>query len=40
MKKMFKSFFVIIASMVTFAGCVKEEPAVSNDTKTVQFFAE
>lgn len=39
MKKLFKSLFVIIAAMVTFAGCAKEEIAVP-ETKTVQFFAE
>ena len=42
MKKVFNSLFVIIAAMVTFAGCAKQEidaPATS-ETKTVQFFAE
>ena len=41
MKKEFNSLFVIIAAMVTFAGCAKQEtdaPATS-ETKTVQFFA-
>ena len=41
MKKIINSFFVIVASMVTFAGCQKEEnnaPA-AGETKTVQFFA-
>ena len=41
MKKVFNSLFVIIAAMVTFAGCQKEEnnaPATP-ETKTVQFFA-
>ena len=41
MKKVFNSFFVIIAAMVTFAGCAKQEidaPATP-ETKTVQFFA-
>ena len=42
MKKVFKSLFVIVAAMITFAGCAKQEidaPATS-ETKTVQFFAE
>ena len=39
MKKLFNSIFVIIAAMVTFAGCAKEEIAAP-ETKTVQFFAE
>ena len=39
MKKLFNSLFVIIAAMVTFAGCAKEEIAAP-ETKTVQFFAE
>ena len=42
MKKVFNSLFVIIAAMVTFAGCAKQEidaPATP-ETKTVQFFAE
>ena len=41
MKKVFNSLFVIIAAMVTFAGCAKQEvdaPATL-ETKTVQFFA-
>ena len=41
MKKVFNSLFVIIAAMITFAGCAKQEtdaPATS-ETKTVQFFA-
>ena len=41
MKKVFNSLFVIIAAMVTFAGCQKEEnnaPATP-ETKTIQFFA-
>ena len=41
MKKVINSLFVIIAAMVTFAGCAKQEidaPATS-ETKTVQFFA-
>lgn len=41
MKKVFNSLFVIIAAMVTFAGCAKQEidaPATP-ETKTVQFFA-
>lgn len=41
MKKVFNSFFVIIAAMVTLAGCAKQEidaPATP-ETKTVQFFA-
>lgn len=41
MKKVFKSLFVIIAAMVAFAGCQKEEVnAPATETKTVQFFAE
>lgn len=40
MKKILNSFFVIIAAMIAFAGCVKEEPATSGDVKTVKFFAE
>ena len=39
MKKLFNSIFVIIAAMVTFAGCAKEEIAAP-ETKTVKFFAE
>lgn len=42
MKKVINSLFVIIAAMITFAGCAKQEidaPATS-ETKTVQFFAE
>ena len=41
MKKVINSLFVIIAAMVTFAGCAKQEidaPATP-ETKTVQFFA-
>lgn len=41
MKKVFNSLFVIIAAMVAFAGCAKQEidaPATP-ETKTVQFFA-
>ena len=41
MKKVINSLFVIIAAMVAFAGCAKQEidaPATS-ETKTVQFFA-
>lgn len=41
MKKVFNSLFVIVAAMVTFAGCAKQEadaPATP-ETKTVQFFA-
>lgn len=41
MKKVFNSLLVIIAAMVTFAGCAKQEidaPATP-ETKTVQFFA-
>lgn len=41
MKKTFKSLLVIIAVMVAFAGCQKEEVnAPAAETKTVQFFAE
>lgn len=42
MKKVINSLFVIIAAMVTFAGCAKQEidaPATV-ETKAVQFFAE
>ena len=40
MKKIFNSLFVIIASMVAFAGCQKEENnAPAAQTKTVEFFA-
>lgn len=42
MKKVFSSLFVIVAAMITFAGCAKQEidaPATP-ETKTVQFFAE
>ena len=39
MKKLFNSIFVIIAAMVTFAGCAKEEIAAP-ETKIVKFFAE
>ena len=41
MKKVFKSLFVIIVAMITFAGCAKQEidtPAIP-ESKTVQFFA-
>lgn len=41
MRKLFNTLFVIIAAMVTFAGCAKEEVnAPANETKTVQFIAE
>ena len=42
MKKVFNSLFVIIAAMVTFAGCSKQEmdATATSETKTVQFFAE
>ena len=40
MKKIFNSLFVIIASMVAFSACVKEENSPASETKTVQFFAE
>ena len=40
MKKIFNSLFVIIASMVAFSACVKEENSPAAETKTVQFFAE
>ena len=41
MKKTINSFFVIIAAMITFAGCVKEEiGAPAGETKTVEFLAE
>ena len=40
MKKVFNSLFVIIAAMIAFAACVKEENAPADLTKTVQFFAE
>ena len=40
MKKFFNTLFVIIAAMVTFAACVKEENAPASEIKTVQFFAE
>ena len=42
MKKVFNSLFVIIAAMITFAGCAKQEidAPVTSETKTVQFFAE
>jgi len=41
MRKLFNTFFVIIAAMVTFAGCQKEENnAPATQTKTVEFFAE
>ena len=40
MKKILNSLFVIVASMVTFAGCQKEENnAPASQTKTVEFFA-
>ena len=39
MKKLFNSIFVIIAAMVTFVGCLKEEVAAP-ETKTVHFIAE
>ena len=42
MKKVFKSFLVIIAAMVAFAGCVKQEieAPTASELKIVQFFAE
>ena len=40
MKKILNSFFVIIVAMVAFSGCVKDEPAVSGETNTVEFIAE
>ena len=42
MRKLFNSLFVIIAAMVTFAGCAKQEieAPTALETKTVQFFAE
>ena len=42
MKKVINSLFVIIAAMVTFAGCAKQEidAPTTVETKTVQFFAE
>lgn len=40
MKRFFNTLFVIIAAMVTFAACVKEENAPAPETKTVQFFAK
>ena len=42
MKKVFNSLFVIIAAMVTFAGCAKQEieAPTTVETKTVQFYAE
>lgn len=41
MKKLFNSLFVIIAVMVTFAGCMKEDVNTpASETKTVQFFSE
>ena len=40
MKKFFNTLFVIIAAMVTFAACIKEENAPASEIKTVQFFAE
>ena len=39
MKKLFNSIFVIIAAMVAFVGCLKEEVS-SPETKTVHFIAE
>lgn len=39
MKKIFNSLFVIIASMVAFSACVKEENSPASETKTVEFFA-
>lgn len=41
MKKIFNALFVIIAAMVAFAGCQKEENNAPEtpETKTVQFFA-
>ena len=39
MKKIFNSLFVIIASMITFAGCAKQEVEIPvSETKTIQFF--
>lgn len=40
MKKVFNSLFVVIAAMIAFTACVKEENAPADLTKTVQFFAE
>ena len=40
MKKFFNTLFVIIAAMVTFAACIKEENAPASEIKTVQFLAE
>lgn len=40
MKKFINSLFVIIAAMVAFSACVKEEDSPVNQTKTVRFFAE
>ena len=41
MKKTLNSLFVIIASMIAFAGCAKQEvEAPASETKTVQFIAE
>ena len=41
MRKVFNSLSVIIAAMVTFAGCAKQEIDAPNvETKTVHFFAE
>lgn len=40
MKKIFNSIFVIIAAMVAFAGCAKENAIAPGETKKVQFFAE
>ena len=40
MRKLFNSLFVVIAAMIAFAACVKEENAPADMTKTVQFIAE
>ena len=40
MKKIFNSIFVIIAAMVAFAGCAKENAIAPGETRSVQFFAE
>ena len=41
MKKLFTSLSVIVAAMVTFSGCTKEEIKTPvSETKTVQFVAE
>lgn len=39
MKKVFNSFFVIVAAMITLAGCTKQETDAP-ETKNVQFFAQ